>query len=194
MEPRPLLFLTLTHQQGRECTKSCEETHPGRLVPTEQRDSLHPVVSRSAVDQGRCSKWWCWSSQVTIMCNGALLPWGWLNTWLPIGKGNWIPCFPLLVQTLLPSLLDCPYLNLWVFFFFPSNSSPIPSGGLSKWICGAQLQAGVNQESINKFTMKENTCRANICSIFHSTHTRQTEISEHRNQKVTFSPTRRTRS
>ena len=41
-------------------------------------------------------EWWRLSSQVTVMCDGALLSRRWLNTCLPMGSGEWIPCFALL--------------------------------------------------------------------------------------------------
>lgn len=42
-----------------------------------------------------CSECWCLSFQVTIMCDGALLSWRWLNTRLPKGTTELTPCFAL---------------------------------------------------------------------------------------------------
>jgi len=35
---------------------------------------------------GRHLEWWLLSPQVTVMCDGALLSQGWLNTGLPLGS------------------------------------------------------------------------------------------------------------
>ena len=53
---------------------------------------------------------WRLSSQVTVMCDGARLSWGWLSTCLPMGSGEWIPCF---------ALLACPAFALPLFLTFP---------------------------------------------------------------------------
>ena len=49
--------------------------------------------------KGGRSELWLLSTQVTIMCDGALLSWRCLNTCLPMGSSEWIPCFSLLAYT-----------------------------------------------------------------------------------------------
>ena len=39
------------------------------------------------------------NSPVTVMRDGVLLSWRWLNTCLLVGSGEWIHSFPLLVRT-----------------------------------------------------------------------------------------------
>lgn len=41
--------------------------------------------------KGDISESGCWSSQVTVMGDEALLPRGWLNTCLPMGRDELIP-------------------------------------------------------------------------------------------------------
>ena len=70
---------------------------------------------------------WRLASQVTVTRGGARLPWGWPNTCLPVGSGEWIPCFALLVCAAfaLPVKL---FLSQPLSFTFLSDSSPHPSG------------------------------------------------------------------
>ena len=142
-ESRPFLLLTAPHQQGGwGCTKSWEDTQLGQLTPTDQRDTAYHMMSCSAYKAGRRqggrSEWWRLSSQVTIMRDGALLSWRWLNTCLLMGSSEWIPCFALLVCTAFALLLSCLYLNPRVFslllFWF---SPPSHRGGVSERLCGA---------------------------------------------------------
>lgn len=44
-----------------------------------------------------CSGLWHLCSRVTVMCDGALLFWGWLSTCPPMESGEGIPYFALLV-------------------------------------------------------------------------------------------------
>ena len=70
---------------------------------------------------------WCHlSSQVTIR---VLLSWRWLNSCLPVGSGDWIPCLALLVCVafVLPFK---PSLSQHRVFshLYSSDSCPIPPG------------------------------------------------------------------
>lgn len=81
-------------------------------------------------------EWWHLSCQVTAMWDGA-----WLNTCLPRGNSELIPCFPLLAFFWF-YLLNC--VNLWVFSLFIQFFSPCLQQGMSKWLCGAVLLPEVN--------------------------------------------------
>lgn len=77
---------------------------------------------------------WCLLSQVTIMCDGALLSWECLSTCLAVASGEWI--------VLLYLLLNCLYLDPWSLFILPLwFFSPILLRG-REYLCGAQLLAG----------------------------------------------------
>ena len=67
---------------------------------------------------------WRFSSQVTVRHDGALLAWRWLNTCLPMGSSEWIPCFAFLARMVFLYLLSCLYLNPRVFSLLPFQFSP----------------------------------------------------------------------
>lgn len=85
--------------------RSWEETQPGQMIPSDQRDIPYHVTSCSVYKVGEERggvghlEWWCLFSQVTVKGDGALLSWEWLNTCLPLGTSELIPSFPLLVCT-----------------------------------------------------------------------------------------------
>jgi len=78
------------------------------------------------------------SSQVIVTCDGALLSWGWLNIRLPVGSGERIPSFALLVGVAF-ALPIKPSLSQPMSFltFALLILSPIPLGGVSKGLCSA---------------------------------------------------------
>lgn len=88
---------------------------------------------------------WRLFSQVTIMLDGALLSWRWLNTCLPLGSSELIPWFALLehvafafpIKLRLPQAMSC-VLSCFQF------SSPSQCRGERKQLRGAELPAGVN--------------------------------------------------
>ena len=90
------------------------------------------------VGRGGCSEWWRLPSQVTVRRDGALLSWRWLNTCLPMGSGEWIPCFASLVCVTfaVPIKLSLSQPTSFLIFTLPIFS-PIPLGGVSEWLCGA---------------------------------------------------------
>ena len=67
------------------------------------------------------------------MRDGALLSWRWLNTCLPMGKSELIPCFALLVHVAfaLPIELSLSQPMSFLTFTLPILS-PIPLGGGSE--------------------------------------------------------------
>lgn len=88
---------------------------------------------------------WYWSSQVTIMLDGALLSWRWLNTCLPLGSSELIPWFALLerVAFAFPFKLHLPQAMSFVhspFQFFSLSQCR----GERRQLRGAELPAGVN--------------------------------------------------
>ena len=76
------------------------------------------------------------------MRDGALLSWRWLNTCLPMGSSELIPCFalPLCAAFALPIKLSLSqtmsYLTLTLLIL-----SPVPPGG-SEWLRRAWLLTG----------------------------------------------------
>lgn len=127
--PHPALPAT-----GWGCTRSWEGTQLEQWTTTDQRDTPGHVASSSAIKAGGIRKawhsgWWCLSSWVTVMHDGALLSWEWLNTACPLEALNEFLILPCLHMQLLLSLLNILYLNLWVFMLLPFDSLPIPLGG-----------------------------------------------------------------
>lgn len=74
-----------------------------------------------------CSAWWCLSSQITTMHDGARLSWRRLNTCSAMGSGEWISCFALLLhmtfalpmEQFLSLIHKFPLLSL--FWFSPPS-------------------------------------------------------------------------
>ena len=87
--------------------------------------------------RGGCLESWCLSSQVTITHDGALLSWRWLNTCLPTGSSEWIPCFALLVRTAFALPIKLSLSQPMSFLTFTLLIlSPIPLGereGVAVW-------------------------------------------------------------
>jgi len=85
------------------------------------------------------------SSQVTVICDGALLSWGWLNTYLPMGSGEGVPRFALLASMAFALSIKLSLFQPTSFLtFILVILSPIPAvRGVSEQLCGAQLPAGV---------------------------------------------------
>jgi len=78
------------------------------------------------------------------LCDETLLSWGWLNTCLLIGISELIPCFVLLACTALALIIKLALSQAMSFLVFTLLSLPcIPLRGVSKWLCGAELPAGV---------------------------------------------------
>ena len=106
-------FLALPQQWlGWGCTRSWEGTQVGQLAQL-TKEIFHTIwchVQQHKPEERRKkeghSEWRRLSSQGTIMCDGALLSWRWLNTSLPVRSGDWIPCFALLVTFALPIKLS----------------------------------------------------------------------------------------
>ena len=94
--------------------------------------------------RGRHSVWWCLSSQVTSMSDGALLSWRWLNICLPLGSSEWIPCFALHVHTAFALPIKLSLSQPMSFCTFTLPISPHPTGGgVPEWLCRAELLAGI---------------------------------------------------
>lgn len=101
-------------------------TSPARRlkVQKETADPSWPKGYSTPCGRERHLKLWCLSSQVTVMCGGALLSWRWLNSCWPLG--NWeeeIPCFALLVDVAFALLIKLPLSQP---MSFPTFSLLIP--------------------------------------------------------------------
>ena len=100
--------------------------------------------------RGGRSEWWRLSSQVTVTHDGALLSWRWLNACLPMGSGEWIPRFALLVHAAfaLPVKLSFSQPMSSLTFTLPILS-PSRCGG--EWASGCVVvlscQLGLNHNS-----------------------------------------------
>lgn len=93
--PKPFLSITPPHQQGGwGCTRRWEGTQWGQLISSDKRIFQiiqHPsrhINLREWKRKGRCLKWWCFPSQVTVTPDRALPSWGWLNSYLPMGSSG----------------------------------------------------------------------------------------------------------
>jgi len=80
--------------------------------------------------KGGHSELWHLSSQVTVSCDGTLLSWRWLNTYLPMGSRERIPCFALLMcmAFVLPIKLSLSQPTSFPTFTLPFLP-PIPPEG-----------------------------------------------------------------
>lgn len=104
MAPRPFLLLTPPFQRvGWVCTRNWEGTQPGQLPSTDPREIPYHMASCSLyISWGRRRKGGIFKViafvfLVATTCNRALLSWRWLNISLPMGSGEGIPCFALLM-------------------------------------------------------------------------------------------------
>ena len=59
-----------------------------------------------------------------LMCDGAPLSWRWLNTCLPMGSREWIPCFALLVHSFCFTY-STVFISTHEFSLLPSWFSPL---------------------------------------------------------------------
>ena len=70
------------------------------------------------------------SSQVAVICDGALLSWRWLNPCLPMGRGELIPWLALLVCEAFALPIKLSLSQPMSFLIFTLLIlSPIPPGG-----------------------------------------------------------------
>jgi len=83
--------------------------------------SWSTIKSREEGGRGGHSELWPLSSQVTIMCDGALLSWKWLNTCLLMGNTGLILYFALLAHAAfaLPVKLSLSQLISFLTFTLP---------------------------------------------------------------------------
>lgn len=114
------------------------------------------MASCSAYRAGGRRRKRCFSSQVAIKCDGGLLSYRWLNSCLPIGCDEWIPCFPLLMCTVFALPLNILYPNPWVFLHLPYKFSHAShQGRISGHQDGTSLPAGFKPwHIINSHTVK----------------------------------------
>ena len=90
---------------------------------------------------------WHLTSQVTITCHGALLSWRWLNSCLPMGSSELIPCFALLACTPFAFLIKL-FLSHEFSHFYPSHSLPNPTGGsVTEWLIGLSGHMRLNHDT-----------------------------------------------
>jgi len=142
-------WAVLTRHQGLFCShqrvgwgwaKGWEGAQQGQLTPTDHRDTPCHRTSCSAMTaggrwrKGGCSERWHLFSQVTITHDGALLSWRWLNTCLPMGSKEWIPCCALLAGMAFALPINLPLSQPMSFLTFTLPIlSPHPTmGGVSK--------------------------------------------------------------
>lgn len=139
------------HQGGCwGCTGKWEGTQQGQLTPANPRDIPHHMASCAAYKSGGRrrqedhSGWWDLCSQVLeLWCAGPLLSVRWLDTCLPLGSGEWMPCLALLVCTALAfpitlSLSQCiHFLTFTLLFLFPTppgrHKSVTMKGLVANW-------------------------------------------------------------
>ena len=80
----------------------------------------------------------CLSSQVTVMCDGTLLSWRWLNTFLPMGCNELIPWFTLLACIAFTLLIELALSRHTSFLTFTLLlPSPTPLEG--EWARGCAV-------------------------------------------------------
>jgi len=84
------------------------------------------------------------SAQVTVIRDGALLPWRWLNTRLPMGSGEWIPFFALLAHAAFALPVQLPLSQPTSFLTFTRLIlSPIPLKAGSEQVVAWHLVASL---------------------------------------------------
>lgn len=90
----------------------------------------------------------CLSSQVTITHDRILLSWRWPNIcpWEGVKQFLVLLC---LSAWLLLCLLNCLHLNPKFSDFYPSDSLPHPTRGVSEQLCEAELSFGIKPQHIN---------------------------------------------
>lgn len=93
--------------------------------------------------RGEYSKLWHLSSQGTIMCDGTLLLWRWLDTCLPIRNSEVIPCFPYTDGFCFP--YSTTFISIHKFSSFCSSHSlsGLAGGRVSKELQSIWLVAQV---------------------------------------------------
>ena len=102
-QSRRFLLLISPHQRaGWRYTRSWEGTEPKQLIPTHQRDILYHTTPCAAYKAGRRRKGQTFGVMVFVFPSNrytwwSLLWWRWLNTCLPMGSSELIPCSALLV-------------------------------------------------------------------------------------------------
>lgn len=86
------------------------------------------------------------SSQETTKYDEVLLSWKWLNICLLVENSELIPYFALLAHRAFALPIKLTLSQTLIFLHFPITIlSPSHREGASKWLCGAQLPAGVNR-------------------------------------------------
>lgn len=119
---------------GRESTKNWKGTQPGQLTPSNQSDFPYHTMMYSAIKTGVKRRegeilWWHLSSHVTIMCNGVLYPWRWLNPREMVSE------FPFSLSQLLLYLLNwlLEFSQFWSLIWLFSSHT-LARG--DEWLCG----------------------------------------------------------
>lgn len=77
---------------------------------------------------------WCLSSQITVICDGSLISWRWLNICLSMGNTKLILLLLCLCMWLLLLLLKCLHINPWVFWILSFLFSPWSYMYRSEWV------------------------------------------------------------
>lgn len=114
----------------------------------------HIQLEEGGSEEGHL-RWWCLSSQVTPMSDGAPLSWRCLNICLLMGSREWKPCF----QHTSSAYLKCLYLDPWVFSLFPSNSLSHPNWGVWSSDCMMlSYQLGLNHNTPTSFLILKSSC------------------------------------
>lgn len=146
IEPQPF-FLVVLHSQcrGWGCTERWERTQLGQHSKGSEEYSIsygiivHMVYLREERAIGNHLVWWHLSSQVTVICD-RVLGW-WLNSWLPVGSREWIPCFTLLLCMAFVFPFKLSASQCMSFSTFPPPI-PVLTEPAERKLCGASLLAG----------------------------------------------------
>lgn len=82
------------------------------------------------------------------------MPWRWLNTSLPLGSGEWIPCSALLVPAAfaLPGKLSASQPTSFLTFGLPIHSLSCPWVGVSERLLGICCQLGLSHDNNSQTT------------------------------------------
>lgn len=142
-DPRPFLPLILPHQWTAWGLHSkMEENTAGMADPNWAKGCSIPydvmLSNKSQVEkkeEGRHSVLWHLSSHVTVMCDGAWLPWGWLNK-LPVSGKWWINSFCWLVVLIKVDLFEPKnLLTFTLLILFPIIAGESEQAGV--WVLDA---------------------------------------------------------
>lgn len=160
-KPRPFQLLVLltgqraggTQLAGRRCNWDSWSQLTPRDVP-DQMASCWVCKAEGRRKKGRSLEWWHLSSQATVMWDGDLLSWRWLNNYLPLGRGGWVPCFAMLEHRAFALPYRAVFISAHEFcHYYSADSLPHPTCGVS-WVAGWDKSRQTNS-SVTKSSRME---------------------------------------